>query len=60
MGKLLSLLARDENSCCSSQQKYDIFLDFESKYLLANILVDFKNITKYYCVEFIIIIVVRY
>lgn len=33
MGKLLSLLARDENSCCSAQQKYDIFLDFESKYI---------------------------
>lgn len=30
MGKLLSLLARDENSCCSAQQKYDIFLDFEN------------------------------
>lgn len=33
MGKLLSLLARDENSCCSAQQKYDIFLDFESMYI---------------------------
>jgi len=30
IGKLLSLLARDENSCCSAQQKYYIFLDFEN------------------------------
>lgn len=31
MGKLLSLLARDESTCCTPQ-KYDVFLDFESKY----------------------------
>ena len=31
MGKLLSLLARDETTCCAPQ-KYDVFLDFESKY----------------------------
>lgn len=30
MGKLLSLLARDESTCCTPQ-KYDVFLDFESK-----------------------------
>lgn len=29
MGKLLSLLARDESNCCSPQ-KYDVFLDFEN------------------------------
>ncbi|KAL6421691.1 hypothetical protein ACFW04_010929 [Cataglyphis niger] len=29
MGKLLSLLARDESTCCTSQ-KYDVFLDFEN------------------------------
>ena len=29
MGNLLRLLARDD---CCSVQKYDIFLDFESKY----------------------------
>lgn len=28
MGKLLSLLSRDESNCCSSP-RYDIFLDFE-------------------------------
>lgn len=31
MGKLLSLLARDESTCCTPQ-KYDVFLDFESKF----------------------------
>jgi len=30
MGKLLSLLARDESTCCTPQ-KYDVFLDFESE-----------------------------
>lgn len=30
MGKLLSLLSRDDSTCCSPQ-KYDVFLDFESK-----------------------------
>ncbi|XP_063234676.1 CYFIP-related Rac1 interactor B [Bacillus rossius redtenbacheri] len=29
MGKLLSLLARDDSNCCSPQ-KYDVFLDFEN------------------------------
>lgn len=29
MGKLLSLLSRDESNCCSSP-RYDIFLDFEN------------------------------
>ncbi|KAL1129192.1 hypothetical protein AAG570_013722 [Ranatra chinensis] len=29
MGKLLSLLARDDSNCCTPQ-KYDIFLDFEN------------------------------
>ena len=29
MGKLLSLLSRDDNNCCSSKS-YDIFLDFEN------------------------------
>ncbi|KAJ8679184.1 hypothetical protein QAD02_014971 [Eretmocerus hayati] len=29
MGKLLSLLARDESTCCT-HQKYDVFLDFEN------------------------------
>ncbi|XP_045495468.1 CYFIP-related Rac1 interactor A [Colias croceus] len=29
MGKLLSLLARDDSNCCSSP-RYDIFLDFEN------------------------------
>ncbi|XP_011315038.1 protein FAM49B [Fopius arisanus] len=29
MGKLLSLLARDESTCCTPQ-KYDVFLDFEN------------------------------
>ncbi|XP_014248208.1 protein FAM49A isoform X2 [Cimex lectularius] len=29
MGKLLSLLARDESNCCTPQ-KYDVFLDFEN------------------------------
>ena len=31
MGKLLSLLARDESTCCTPQ-KYDVFLDFESEF----------------------------
>lgn len=31
MGKLLSLLARDNNSdCCGPKSSYDIFLDFEN------------------------------
>ncbi|XP_071451647.1 CYFIP-related Rac1 interactor B [Hetaerina americana] len=29
MGKLLSLLSRDDSNCCSPQ-KYDVFLDFEN------------------------------
>jgi hypothetical protein len=29
MGKLLSLLARDESNCCAPKT-YDIFLDFEN------------------------------
>jgi len=29
MGKLLSLLARDDSNCCSPQ-KYDVFLDFKN------------------------------
>lgn len=29
MGKLLSLLSRDDSNCCSSP-RYDIFLDFEN------------------------------
>jgi len=29
MGKLLSLLARDDSNCCTPQ-KYDVFLDFEN------------------------------
>lgn len=29
MGKLLSLLARDDSSCCT-QKNYDVFLDFEN------------------------------
>lgn len=29
MGKLLSLLSREDNNCCSSKS-YDIFLDFEN------------------------------
>uniref|UniRef100_T1HVW7 DUF1394 domain-containing protein n=1 Tax=Rhodnius prolixus TaxID=13249 RepID=T1HVW7_RHOPR len=29
MGKLLSLLSRDESNCCTPQ-KYDVFLDFEN------------------------------
>ncbi|XP_065213495.1 CYFIP-related Rac1 interactor B [Planococcus citri] len=29
MGKLLSLLSRDDSTCCSPQ-KYDVFLDFEN------------------------------
>lgn len=29
MGKLLSLLARDDSTCCSSQ-RYEVFLDFEN------------------------------
>jgi hypothetical protein len=31
MGKLLSLLARDDASNCCSPQKYDVYLDFESE-----------------------------
>jgi hypothetical protein len=31
MGKLLSLLARENNSdCCGPKNSYDIFLDFEN------------------------------
>lgn len=31
MGKLLSLLSRDQNSdCCGPKTSYDIFLDFEN------------------------------
>ena len=30
MGNLLRLLARDDGTCCSPQ-KYDVYLDFESK-----------------------------
>lgn len=29
MGKLLSLLARDESTCCTPKS-YDVFLDFEN------------------------------
>lgn len=29
MGKLLSLLARDESNCCTPKS-YDVFLDFEN------------------------------
>lgn len=29
MGKLLSLLARDDSNCCT-QKNYDVFLDFEN------------------------------
>lgn len=29
MGKLLSLLARDDSTCCSPKS-YDVFLDFEN------------------------------
>lgn len=35
MGKLLSLLARDESTCCTPQ-KYEVFLDFESKFAQSN------------------------
>lgn len=30
MGKLLSLLARDDSSTCCSPKSYDVFLDFEN------------------------------
>lgn len=30
MGKLLSLLARDNSDCCGPKSSYDIFLDFEN------------------------------
>lgn len=30
MGKLLSLLARDNSDCCGPKNSYDIFLDFEN------------------------------
>lgn len=29
MGKLLSLLARDDSNCCTAKS-YDVFLDFEN------------------------------
>lgn len=29
MGKLMSLLARDDSNCCT-QKNYDVFLDFEN------------------------------
>uniref|UniRef100_A0A1B0GML1 CYRIA/CYRIB Rac1 binding domain-containing protein n=1 Tax=Phlebotomus papatasi TaxID=29031 RepID=A0A1B0GML1_PHLPP len=29
MGKLLSLLARDDSTCCTTKS-YDVFLDFEN------------------------------
>lgn len=35
MGKLLSLLARDDSNCCTPQ-KYEIFLDFESEFFKAS------------------------
>lgn len=58
MGKLLSLLARDESTCCTPQ-KYDVFLDFESKsYLffsrrfLFNINFFFLHLTPYALIFF--------
>lgn len=30
MGKLLSILNRDNNDCCGPKSSYDIFLDFEN------------------------------
>lgn len=37
MGKLLSLLARDNTSdCCGPKSSYDIFLDFENAQPSAN------------------------
>ena len=30
MGKLLSLLAKDDSNCCFSPENYEIFLDFEN------------------------------
>ena len=44
MGKLLSLLARDDSNCCTPQ-KYDVFLDFESEYNYYFLLVLYYNIT---------------
>jgi hypothetical protein len=39
MGKLLSLLARDDSNCCSPQ-KYDVFLDFESEWIVLIIVTE--------------------
>lgn len=42
MGKLLSLLARDDSNCCSPQ-KYDVFLDFESELRVLVIVTESEN-----------------
>jgi hypothetical protein len=60
MGKLLSLLARDDASTCCSPQKYDVYLDFESEQIArvrftaarnlpvgAFIVVDFEGFGKF-------------
>lgn len=42
MGKLLSLLARDDSNCCSPQ-KYDVFLDFESEWIVQIIVTESEH-----------------
>ena len=42
MGKLLSLLARDDSNCCSPQ-KYDVFLDFESEWIVKIIVTESEH-----------------
>lgn len=42
MGKLLSLLARDDSNCCSPQ-KYDVFLDFESEWVVWILVLKSEN-----------------
>jgi hypothetical protein len=45
MGKLLSLLARDDASTCCSPQKYDVYLDFESEKIARVRLLAARNLT---------------
>ncbi|KAL0270617.1 UNVERIFIED_CONTAM: hypothetical protein PYX00_007966 [Menopon gallinae] len=48
MGKLLSLLARDDSNCCSPQ-KYDVFLDFENAQPTEGEKTTFEEVDKVFC-----------
>lgn len=47
MGKLLSLLARENNTdCCGPKSSYDIFLDFENAQPTSEELVVYKEVNE--------------